>query len=123
MTLYATGNASDAFLTPTWTAPAGVSADYGLVRLVQSSGYGVVYLRPSGAAADGQPELCYFDPGDPSQYFTRAAGAFDLLLQRKYTPNPETIRLATTAPAGQSVTMVLVGFTAASAGVLTFPDF
>jgi hypothetical protein len=123
MTLYVTGDYRDVFLTPTWPAPAGVSADSGLVRLVQSSGYGVVYLRATGAAADGQPELCYFDPGDPSQYFTRAAGGFDLLLQPKYTQNPETIRLATAAPAGQSVTMVLVGYTAATAAVLTFPDF
>ena len=123
MTLYVTGNSHDAFLTPTWAAPASVSADSGLVRLVQSSGYNVVFLRPTGAAADGQPELCYFDPGDPSPYFTRAAGGFDLLLQPKYTQNPETIRLAAAAPAGQSVTLVLVGFTAASAAVLTFPDF
>lgn len=122
LTLYAVRGYSQNFLTPVWTSPASVSPDSGLVRFVQSSEFSVVYLRPPGAPVSGLPELCYFDPGDPTNYFRRTAGQFDILLRYKGVGS-ELARFPAMVPAGGAVTYVIIGDTPQTAAVLAFPDF
>ena len=117
--LYGVGPTS-LYLVPMW-GPDEVLAESGMVRLLQGSGYLVVYLRPSGAPIEGLPEQCYFDPGVYSDYYVRRPGPFDLLLQAKYEAR-DSVRLPATAPAGRPVTLVLTGSSAETASYMTFPD-
>ncbi len=124
LTLFAVGGANYASVAPIWTTPASVAPDSGLVRIVQGwTPFPVVYIRPTGAAADGLPEQCYFDPMNASPYYPLAAGGFDLILQQKYGSPTAPVRLPVAATAGHGVTMVLVGDSPATAGVVTFADF
>lgn len=119
LSLYAVGQSS-LYLSPMW-GPSEVFADSGMVRLVQGSGYLVVYLRPSGAPIDGLPEQCYFDPSFHTPHYIRPPGPFDILLQAKYQAT-DSVRLAAEAPAGRPVTLVLTGSSAETASYLTFLD-
>ena len=119
LSLFVVGGTS-AYLVPLY-GPSPVVADSGMVRLVQGSDYLVVHLQATGAPVDGTPELCYFDPGSPTEYFIRPAGRFDLVLERKYQAN-DFARLPADAPAGRPVTLVLTGSSAETAGYLAFPD-
>lgn len=119
LSLYAVGQSS-LYLSPMW-GPFEVRDDMGQVRLVQGSSYLVVYLRPSGAPIDGLPEQCYFDPSLSSPHYNLEPGPFDIFLQAKYEAT-DSVRLAANAPAGQPMTLVLTGNSAATAGYMTFPD-
>lgn len=122
LALYAAGGPADAWVAHVWYNPMDIPADSGAVRLVQGwTEFPVVSLRPTGAPPSGIRELCYFDPGEVSGFFTLPAGAFDLLLETKYG-SYQFVRLPGTAVAGHEVTLVLTGFSAADVGVLTFPD-
>jgi hypothetical protein len=119
LSLYAVGR-PNRYLSPLW-GPSEVVPDSGMVRLVQGSGYLVVYLRPKGAPIDGVPEQCYFDPGLHSEYYIRPPEPFDLLLQAKYLAT-DSVRLTADAPAGRPVTLVLTGSSAETASYMAFPD-
>lgn len=119
LSLYAVGG-SDLYLSAMW-GPNEVVADSGMVRLVQGSSYLVVYLRPSGAPIEGTPEQCYFDPSLYTEHYVRPPGPFDVLLQAKYQAS-DSVRLAADAPAGRPMTLVLTGYSAETAGYMTFPD-
>ncbi len=123
LSLYAVGDATQADLIRTWdnTPSSSVPSDSGLVRLVQGSAFPAVFLRATGAPINGPPEQCYFDPGDQSEYYRRGAGPFDIILQTKYG-SEAAARIATEAQAGRAVTLVLLGNTPATAGVLAFRD-
>lgn len=119
LSLFAVGR-TNLYLSPMW-GPSEVVADSGMVRLVQGSTYLVVYLRSSGAPVDGLPEQCYFDPSFYTHYYVRPPGPFDILLQAKYQAG-DSVRMQANAPAGQPVTLVLTGYSAETAGYMTFPD-
>jgi hypothetical protein len=74
----------------------------------------------------GRPKLCYFDPGDPSPYYSLPGGAFDVLLQRKVGFTVDSTlayaQLAASVPAGHAVTLVLTGTMPSSAGFIAFSD-
>lgn len=99
-------------LTAAWATPTSIPADSAQVRFVQGSDFPVVHLRPPGAPLSDLPELCYFDPGDPSIYFERAAGEVDIVMAGKVSfggPGTERARFRATLPAGRAVTYVLTG--------------
>lgn len=99
-------------LTVAWANPTSLPADSALVRFIQGSNFPVVDLQPPGAGLSDLPELCYFDPGDPSEYFKVAAGELDIVVAGKlgFTgPSSEAARLHATLPAGRAVTYVLTG--------------
>jgi hypothetical protein len=102
--------------------PAQVPPDSGRVRFIQSSPFLTFYTLPPNAPASGNPISCYFDPGDLTEYLPLAAGDFDLILKYKGFQTPEIARLRATAPGGRAVTYVIIGETAQTAGIFTFPD-
>jgi hypothetical protein len=126
LSLYAVGNRSQMFLTEAWARPSNLPADSVAVRFIQSSIFGVVYLRPRGAAMSGPPELCYFDPHDLSDLYFRGADSLDIILQAKSAASgpfgPELARIAISPPAGHAMTYVIFGETPEGTGVLAFPD-
>jgi hypothetical protein len=122
LSLYAVGSPQAGYLPAVWPTTANVAADSGLVRLIQSSSVLVVSIRSDGQPTNGLPELCYFDPSNVSQYFSRAAGNFDIIGQDKYPQQQEVGRVVASAPGGHAVTMVLTGGGQQPLGVLTFLD-
>lgn len=124
LSLYAVGSVQSGggFLQAVWPATAAVPSDSVLVRLIQSSPALVVYLRPHEDPRTGLPELCYFDPGNVSPYFERAAGDFDVIGQDKYGKQQEIGRVATSVAGGSAVTMVLTGGSKQPFGIMTFID-
>jgi hypothetical protein len=123
LSVFVVGNNLQAFLAEAWSDKSSVAPGMGRIRLIQGwNPYPVVYLRPTGAAPEGVPELCYFDPGQVSQYYLLAAGSFDILLQGKYGSAGLTARLPATVPDGKSVTYVLTGDGPGTMGLLAFPD-
>jgi hypothetical protein len=108
-------------LAETWGNGAQVPADSTLVRFIQSSPFLVFDVRPPGAPISGLPRHCYFDPGDISDFAPLEAGEFDLILKDKF-PSPERARLRGTAPAGRTVTYVILGENGETAALLAFPD-
>ena len=110
LALYAVGDTAHGLLTPTWSTSEPIASDTGLVRFVQgwNSG-GIVYIRLPGEPRSGLPELCYFDAGNVSDYFARAAGAFDAIVQKKFAQPAEMARLRWFAEPGRAHTYVFVG--------------
>ena len=128
LSLYAIGSPQQSFLTPAWAPTEPIPAGTGLVRLIQGwDEIGIYYLRPTGADVDGLPELCYFDPGDASDYFPRESGDFDLIVEQKFGnpgdyDNVEFARESVTAPEGGAVTYVVTGAALGSLGLMAFTD-
>jgi hypothetical protein len=127
LSLYGVAGWDQGWLTSTWGRHDAIPADSGLVRVVQSSDFPVVYLRDTGEPRAGLPQLCYFDPGIPSDFYQRAGGTFDLILQQKaagtfFDTTGASTRLPVTVPSGQAVTLVLTGRSIATASYFVFPD-
>ncbi len=128
LSLYAVGRPQQSFLTPAWAPTEPIPAGTSLVRLIQGwDEIGIFYLRPTGAAVEGLPELCYFDPGDASDYFSRESGDFDLIVEQKFGDpgdysNVEFARGGVTAPDGGAVTYVVTGAAPGSIGLMAFTD-
>lgn len=128
LSLYAIGSPQQSFLTPSWAPTEPIPAGTGLVRLIQGwDQIGIYYLRPPGVDVEGLPELCYFDPGDASDYFSRESGDFDLIVEQKFGnpgdySNVEFARGGVTAPDGGAVTYVVTGAAPGSIGLMTFTD-
>jgi hypothetical protein len=124
--LYAIRQGNMSGLAPDWGTTDPIPADSGLVRLIQASNNPVAYIRPTGTPRSGLPELCYFDPGDPSPYYSVAAGTFDVLMQRKVGFTVDTTlafaRLPASVAAGHVVTLVLTGNTTSDASYIAFSD-
>jgi hypothetical protein len=109
LSLYAVvGDPAGAAVVAAWTRPVDVPSDSIRVRVVQSSAFGVVDLVGPGATLNIRPTLCYFDPMNLTDYYQRAAGDFDILLQRKYGTAGQT-RLRASVPPGRSATIVITG--------------
>jgi hypothetical protein len=127
LSLYGISGWDQGFLTAAWSRHDVIPADSGLIRVIQGSEFPVVYLRETGEAKAGLPQLCYFDPGLPSDFFPRAEGAFDLILQQKrpgtyFDTTGAYTRLPATITAGHAVTLVLTGKSLATASYLAFTD-
>jgi hypothetical protein len=128
LSLYAVGRPQQSFLTPVWAPTEPIPAGTGLVRLVQGwDEIGIFYMRPTGADVVGLPELCYFDPGDASDYFPRESGDFDVIVEQKFGnpgdySNVEFARGGATAPDGGAVTYVVTGAAPGSIGLMAFTD-
>ena len=128
LSLYAVGSPQQSFLTPVWAPTEPIPAGTGLVRLIQGwDEIGIFYLRPAGADVVGLPELCYFDPGDASDYFPRESGDFDVIVEQKFGnpgaySNVEFARGGATAPDGGAVTYVVTGAAPGSIGLMAFTD-
>ena len=127
LSIYATTGRTGASLAAAWDPTDPIPGDSGMVRLIQGTfGFPVVYLLDSGAPLAAQPNLCYFDPGDPSRYYVRPAGTFDLVMRQKpgfyFDSTARYVRLPADAPAGHAVTLVLLGNTPGSAHYLAFTD-
>ncbi|HET7603251.1 MAG TPA: hypothetical protein VFK36_09575 [Gemmatimonadales bacterium] len=124
--LYAIRQGNMSGLAPDWGTTDPIPADSGRVRLIQASNNPVAYIRPTGTPRSGLPELCYFDPGDPSPFYTVAAGTFDVLMQRKVGFKVDTTlafaRLPASVTAGHVVTLVLTGNTTSDASYIAFTD-
>jgi hypothetical protein len=121
------GRPQQSFLTAVWAPTEPIPAGTSLVRLIQGwDEIGIFYLRPPGADAEGLPELCYFDPGDPSDYFAREPGDFDIIVEEKENVGEyngrEFARAAATAPDGGAVTYVITGAAPGSLGLMAFTD-
>jgi Bacterial Ig-like domain (group 2) len=108
-------------LSAQWSRPSNVPADSGYARFVAGSGRAaVVYLRDLGAAVSGVADLCYFDMGDGTRYYHRAAGNFDVIASTK---NPQdSTRITVTAAAGRKFTYVIVGESHSTMQAVAFPD-
>lgn len=128
LSLYAVGRPQQSFLTPAWAPTEPIPAGTGLVRLIQGwDEIGIYYLRPTGADVEGLPELCYFDPGDASDYFPRESGDFDVIVEQKFGDpgdysNIEFARGGVAAPDGGAVTYVVTGAAPGSIGLMAFTD-
>jgi hypothetical protein len=127
LSLYGISGWDQGFLTAAWSRHDVIPADSGLIRVIQGSEFPVVYLRETGEAKAGLPQLCYFDPGLPSDFFPRAEGAFDLILQQKrpgtyFDTTGAYTRLPATITAGHAVTLVLTGKSLATASYFAFTD-
>lgn len=128
LSLYAVGRPQQSFLTPAWAPTEPIPAGTSLVRLIQGwDEIGIFYLRPTGADVEGLPELCYFDPGDASDYFSRESGNFDVIVEQKFGApgeysNVEFAREGVAAPDGGAVTYVVTGAAPGSIGLMAFTD-
>ncbi|MGH7513412.1 MAG: Ig-like domain-containing protein [Gemmatimonadales bacterium] len=121
LSLYAVGSPQVGFLQAVWPTTDAVAPDSVMVRLIQSSPMQVVYVRNHGARRTDLPELCYFDPGNVSQYFTRPSD-FDIIGQNKYDQMEEVGRAAMTVPGGHAATMVVTGGWGLPVRVLSYTD-
>lgn len=122
LSIYTAGSTEVGVMQGVWPTTSGVASDSGLVRLIQSSPALVLSIRSDGARTSALPELCYFDPGDVSQYFARAAGDFEIIGQQKYEAG-EIGRAQASVVGGHAVTMVVTGGGQQPFGILAFPDF
>lgn len=124
LSIYVVGNDVEELVGLTWGASRTLPADSGRIRVVQGVGtFPVIFLRPSGAPADGIAQLCYTDPAASSDYFTLPAGGYDIVLETKIPSVPiDSVRIPITVPPGHSATYVLVGDSRATMSVLAFPD-
>jgi hypothetical protein len=121
LSLYAVGSPQVGFLQAVWPTDAAVPPDSVMVRLIQSSPMQVVYVRDRGARRTDLPELCYFDPGNVSGYYTRPPD-FDIIGQNKYDDLQEVGRAAMTVPGGHAVTMVVTGGWGQPVRLLSYAD-
>ena len=108
-------------LSAQWSRPSNVPADSGYVRFVAGTQRAaVVYLRDLGAPVSGVADLCYFDMGDGTRYYQRAAGNFDIIASTK---NPQdSTRITVAAAAGRKFTYVIVGESQSTMQAVAFPD-
>lgn len=108
-------------LSAQWSRPSNVSADSGYVRFVAGSlRAALVYLRDLGAPVSGVADLCYFDMGDGTRYYHRAAGNFDIIVAPKLLQ--DSTRITVTAAAGRKFTYVIVGESQSTMQAVAFPD-
>ena len=121
LSLYAAGSPQVGFLQAVWPEDGDIAPDSVRVRLIQSSPMQVVYVRNRGARRTDLPELCYFDPGNVSPYYSRPSD-FDIIGQNKYGQLEEVGRAAMTVPGGHAVTMVVTGGWGLPVRVLSYTD-
>lgn len=106
-----------------WDTPTVVPDDSVRVRLVQGfTSAGVVYIVPPGAPANGLPELCYFDPLNVWGYMERPPEGVDFVMQAKYGPQYEPVRIHVSPEPRQSVTYVITQSAAHPLGLVAFPE-
>jgi hypothetical protein len=122
VTMFAVGQPGlGGILSAQWSRRSSVPADSGYVRFVAGTERAsVVYLRDLGAPVSGVADLCYFDMGDGTRYYHRAAGNFDIIPSTK---NPQdSTRLTLTAGPGRKFTYVILGSTKSTMQAVAFPD-
>ena len=127
LSIYATTGRTGASLAAAWDQAEPIPAGSGLVRVIQGTyGFPVIYLLDTGAPLSARPDQCYLDPGNPTPYYTRPAGTFDLVMRRKLTLYFDStagfVRLPVNLADGHAVTLVLLGNTVGAARYLTFTD-
>lgn len=126
LSLYAVHSSRFGGLVGGWSTTDPIPPGMSQVRLVQGGSLPVVYLRDPGGTTAGAPNHCYFDPGEISQYFTRTSGDFDLLMQTKVGLRPDPgmayVRMPSSVPDGQSLTIVVTGNTTSTSSYIAFMD-
>jgi hypothetical protein len=121
LSLYAAGSPQVGFFQAVWPTDLPIPSDSVMVRLIQSSPMQVVYVRNRGARRTDLPELCYFDPGNVSPYYTRP-GDFDIIGQNKYDQMEEVGRAAMSVSGGHAVTVVVTGGWGLPVRALSYTD-
>lgn len=114
-------------LAGVWSRALALPANWGVVRLLQGSGFSTYFIRGRGKPATGLPEDCYLDPGDVHGGGSYPSGAYDVIVTTKFGLHwpgipTEVARVPFEIPSGRGITLVLMGTSAADASVLTVPD-
>jgi hypothetical protein len=106
-------NGGPIMLAPVWDWSGPIAPDSVMLRVVLAApgGYNVYYTDLGAPIGTLALQGCYLDwPYGVSQYSARAAGAFDIVLQRgKQLTGPETTRITVTPAPGRATTYVLAG--------------
>ncbi len=121
LTIFIVGRAGSVGTARAWSrAGSGVPPE-GRFRLVHGGNpTSLLWMTPRGGEVAGLPELCYFDPGAVTDYYSRA-GPLDFVLKMK-GGGPESARLNYVPPPGRSVTLVITGYWGPDLRLLEFID-
>jgi hypothetical protein len=134
VTLYASGDARQAFLIPAWNTHPIVRPDRSLVRIVMASSYGEtswtsnLYFLTPGAPLVGWAQLEDFYMPAISEYVPRPAEEFDIVKMVPAArpthdqPGIEVWRLRAKPEAGRAMTFVVTGHSRETLRLLTFID-